>query len=76
HLFFGLAKAPLLVIPHKSEGYVSQVCWKNARHRSFAALRMTQSRAVILSAAKDLSRTYGESPAPLLRDVTRAIALL
>src|SRR5205807_7146700 len=45
------------------QGYVSQVCWTNVRHRSFAALRMTQPRAVILSAAKDLSPTYGASPA-------------
>src|SRR6266581_5613209 len=48
-----------LVIAQKSARLRDQVCWTNARHRSFAALRMTSPRAVILSAAKDLSPTYG-----------------
>jgi hypothetical protein len=38
---------------------VSRVCWTNARYRSFAALRMIACGFVILSAAKDLWRTYG-----------------
>ena len=53
------------------QDYVSQICWSNAGQRSFPfvslrasahALRMTHLlQAVILSAAKDLVRTYGES---------------
>jgi hypothetical protein len=48
-----------LEIYHKSQGYASWVCWTKARERSFAALRMTNPLAVILSAAKDLLHTYG-----------------
>ncbi len=57
-----MSRGEKLLITHKSAKLRGQVCWTNARHRSFAALRMTKPRAVILSAAKDLSQTYGESP--------------
>src|SRR2546421_6851429 len=55
-----MSKPHQLVITHKSArlrelGLLDEY----ARHRSFAPLRMTKPRAVILSGAKDLSRTYG-----------------
>ncbi len=65
-----MSRGEKLLITHKPAKLRGQVCWTNARHRSFAALRacpewnegMTKPRAVILSAAKDLSPTSGESP--------------
>jgi hypothetical protein len=37
------------MFPQKSPGDVSRVCWTHAHDRSFAPLRMTSCRAVILS---------------------------
>ena len=42
-------------------------------HRSFAALRMTERGGVILSAAKDLSPTSGQSPADMYDTVLQSM---